>query len=229
MNTPIVILCGGLGTRLRSVVSDRPKPLALINGRPFLDILLKKILSFDVPKIYLSVGYKADYFRKYLQEYGLSKKIQLIEEPTKLGTGGAVNFAFKFINTESLIILNGDSFCDIDLREIENIGSKFRSSVIAVNSVEDTSRYGRVELNERKSHVYDFKEKGLHGRGLINTGVYYLLKSDILDEETYSLEEEVLAPLSREHKLRAYISNSEFIDIGIPSDYEKAQSFFRGI
>lgn len=226
MKTPIVILCGGKGSRLKSVVSDRPKPLALINGRPFLDILLAKLVSYEPPRLILSVGYMANFFRKYIEDYGFKGRIELVEEQKQLGTGGAINFVSNFLDSESMIVLNGDTFCDVDLAKFEEIGTTYNSSVVAVNWVNDTSRYGRVKLDSSNSFINKFTEKGVAGGGLINTGVYFLLKRDILDQEVYSFEEKLLPSLSMEGKLRAFVTSSAFIDIGVPSDYERAQIFF---
>lgn len=227
LNSPVVILCGGKGTRLRAVVNDRPKPLALINGRPFLDFLLEKILSYNPSRLILSVGYMADFFKKYIEDCGLDGRVELIAEHKQLGTGGAINFVSHFLNCDNLIVLNGDTFCNVDLTKIEEIGLKHNSSVVAVNSVENTSRYGRVQLDTDKTFVRKFTEKGVDGSGLINTGIYFLLRKDILDQEVYSFEEKMLPSLSMQGKLRAFITRSAFIDIGVPSDYERAQLFFK--
>ena len=148
---PVLILAGGKGTRLQSVVNDRPKPMADINGRPFLDLLLNRYKDHD---IYLSIGYMKDYIKNWYKD-----SVKYIEEGFALGTGGAIKHAFYEISSEYLIVINGDTYADIELREPTSLINMF------LVYQEDCSRYGYVEDNNGS---ISFREKGHHKEGYIN-------------------------------------------------------------
>jgi len=206
-NIPVLILAGGKGTRLQSVVADRPKPMADINGKPFLDILINR---YKKHAIWLGVGYMKDYIKDYYKD-----SVRYVEEGYALGTGGAIKLAFQEIGTEYLIVLNGDTFADVKLQD--------PTSLINMNLIyqDDCSRYGYVE--EIEEGKIRFKEKGHTEAGYINSGVYILHKAVFKDlPEQFSFEEF----LERYKDFVTVIRNdSQFIDIGVPEDYEKAKTF----
>ena len=203
---PVLILAGGKGTRLQGVVSDRPKPMADIAGHPFLDILINKYKQHD---IWLSVGYMKDYIKNHYKD-----SVKYVEEGYSLGTGGAIRLAFEEINSEYLIVLNGDTFADVVLED--------PTSLINMNLVyqDDCSRYGYVE--EIEEGQIKFKEKGHNSSGYINSGVYILHKAVFKDlPEQFSFETYL-------ERYKDFVTvkrnNVHFIDIGVPEDYEKAQN-----
>lgn len=207
-NLPVLILAGGKGTRLQSVVNDRPKVMAEVNGKPFIDILINKYKEHDV---YLSVNYKKDYIMDYYKD-----SVKYVIEDIPLGTGGAIKKAFQEIDTQYLIVLNGDTYTDIEPTNF--------SSMININAVhqDDCSRYGRIEETEDE---IIFKEKGEHKPGYINSGVYIIHRDFMLGTPTsFSLERfiESFDNVSCTHH------NSKFIDIGVPDDYKKAEDIIFG-
>jgi D-glycero-alpha-D-manno-heptose 1-phosphate guanylyltransferase len=221
------ILVGGLGTRLRSVVKDIPKPLADVGGKPFLWYLIKKLLQEDVKRIVLAAGYRADLVERFVSEFFANENIEVVVESEPLGTGGALRFSMEFVNKDYFFLLNGDSFLDVDLREFEadsfSIG-EFEIST-ALCKVENTERFGIVEIDEY-FRVTRFSEKGLdRDKNYINGGVY-ILKKYVLEDylrnfpDKFSFENDVLQKLDLQIIGIPY--KVDFIDIGSPEDFIKA-------
>lgn len=205
-DVPVLILAGGRGTRLQSEVSDRAKPMADINGRPFLDLLLERYKNHD---IYISVGYMKETIMDY---YG--DKYTYITEDEPLGTGGAIKKAFEVIGSDYLVVLNGDTFTDLKLSKAKP------ETKVLLNGVyqQDCSRYGSLSV-EYETRNISFTEKGYTGEGYINSGVYIVHKSAIEGQpSTYSFEDY----LNKEDDLGLILHKASFIDIGVPEDYFKA-------
>lgn len=203
---PVLILAGGRGTRLQSEVSDRAKPMADINGEPFLDLLLERYKNH---KIYISVGYMKETIVDYYKN-----KYEYIIEDKPLGTGGAIKKAFGEIDSEYLIILNGDTFTDLDLIEAKP------DTKVVLNGVyqKNCSRYGSITFDSDTMKI-GFTEKSYSGAGYINSGVYIVHKSAVEGQpEQYSFEDY----LNKEEDLGLVLHNKKFIDIGVPEDYFKA-------
>ncbi|ECP7379367.1 NTP transferase domain-containing protein [Campylobacter coli] len=212
-----IVLAGGLGTRLRSVVQDLPKPMAPINGKPFLAFVLEYLKKQGITEIILSVSYKYELIQEYFKDKFHSVKIRYNIEKELLGTGGAIKDALKFVKNEAYV-LNGDTFFDINLKKLVLNGSKI---CIALKQMQNFNRYGTVNVNEQ-GFVTSFEEKVFKKQGLINGGIY-LLKKDIFDE--FSLEkkfsfEEFLQENYKSLKIQTQIFDDYFIDIGIPEDYQ---------
>ena len=224
----ILILAGGLGTRLRSVIGETPKPVAVIHDKPFLYYLLKYLEQFSPKSVAISLCYEPDKVKDALKPYSFSYPLTFITEPTPLGTGGGILYCLSEMNVEDCIVLNGDTFFDIDLNGFWRFfKSKDADVLIASRCVEDSGRYGSLVIEN--DHVQDFKEKGFEGRGLINGGIY-ALKSSIFEHK------KVLESFSFEFFLKENIKNrqifakeykSSFIDIGIPDDFERAKDFLK--
>jgi NDP-sugar pyrophosphorylase family protein len=224
-----VILCGGLGTRLRSAFSNGPKVLAPVNGTPFLSFLLKQLSQASFKEVILCSGYKGDQikntFGKSYEELALRYSYEL--EP--LGTGGAIRNSIHMVKTDTILVMNGDSYIDINLNAYIRWFRK--NNVIAsllLKPLKNTDRYGRVEVNKNK-RVLSFKEKrtGL-GKGLINAGIYIFQKSVvgmIPAGENYSLESQLLPNLVGK-EFYGFQSEASFIDIGTRETYKQAESFF---
>ncbi len=217
-----IILAGGFGTRLKHVLPNVPKPMAPINGKPFLEVLINYLKKQGFNEFTLSVHHMREQIIDYFKgEPGISFAIE--EEP--LGTGGAILNSIKQAGvTGNVAVLNGDSFLEIDYKKFfEAHGEKNFS--LALREVEDTSRYGRVEVNG--SIITDFKEKGIAGKGLINTGyyiinAYWMLKQNL--PEKFSVESDFLLPKIKEIKPGYFVVKNYFIDIGVPEDYARAQN-----
>jgi D-glycero-alpha-D-manno-heptose 1-phosphate guanylyltransferase len=224
-----VILVGGLGTRLRSVLKDVPKPLADIKGKPFLWHLINKLLKEDVNRVILSAGYKAELISEFVREFFYNENIEVVVEREPMGTGGAVRFSMPNILGDCFFLLNGDSFFDIDLRRFERDSfsiEEFDIS-IALCEAENSQRFGVVEV-DRDFRVMKFREKGLENRGYINAGIYILNKSALESylrnfSNKFSFEKDVLEKL--ELRIIGIPYKGNFIDIGLPEDYIKIRRF----
>jgi len=219
-----IVLAGGLGTRLRSVVSDVPKPMAPINDKPFLEYILEFLNHQNIKKVILSVGYKWEVIKDYFgNKY---KDIELVYniEKEQLGTGGAIKDSLKLVENNNVYVLNGDTFFDVDLSNME---LKDNLIEIALKPMKNFDRYGVVEIDEN-GYIQNFKEKSYYNQGFINGGIY-LLKREIFDDfnlpKKFSFEE-FLENNFKNLKAKGKIFDGYFIDIGIPEDYEKVKRYF---
>lgn len=213
-----IILCGGLGTRLKSVIKDIPKPMAPINDKPFLEFIFEYLKRQCVKEIILAVSYRYEVIQEYFKDEFLGVKIKYSIEKELLGTGGAIKEALKFIKNEAYV-LNGDTFFNIDLSKLKLNGNKI---CLALKQMNDFDRYGTVNVDKQR-FVISFEEKVFKKQGLINGGIYLLTK-DIFNE--FNLEkkfsfEEFLQENYEKLKARAEIFDDYFIDIGIPNDYKR--------
>jgi D-glycero-alpha-D-manno-heptose 1-phosphate guanylyltransferase len=229
MKFDVIILAGGLGTRLASVVSDVPKPMAPVAGRPFLDFILQKLPLNNIGQIILAVGYKYDKIEEHYGDSYNGVPIVYSIENEPLGTGGGIGLALTHLNEESALILNGDTYFDVDYEALWQSHSEGNKPMtLALKQVDAPDRYGTVLLE--KNNIIRFQEKmeGLN-TGLINGGVYWInaeFTNELPSDEKYSFESEVLEKKVLEGKLNGHISTGLFIDIGIPKDYERAQEIF---
>lgn len=232
MSREAIILAGGFGTRLREVVADVPKPIAPIAGQPFLNYILKYLKHFGFEKVVLSVGYQGEKIHElYGDEFeGIQLEYAFEDEP--LGTGGAIKFSMEKTSAEEVLVLNGDTFFEVDLDELYELHESLLGDVTMVlREVEKPDRYGTVVLGEY-SRVNQFNEKqeGLDS-GLINGGVYLIDRGAfelVPLEQKFSIEQDFYAKYLKEIKLHGYISTGYFIDIGIPEDYYTANEAFKG-
>lgn len=221
----IIILSGGLGTRLKEVVNGIPKTMADINGKPFLCVLLDEFIKnkFDIENVILAVGYKKEYIKEYFKNGYKGLNIIFSEEEEPLGTGGAIKKALKYSKAENLIAINGDVYQEVNLKELMEIHKKMKKEVtLTLKYMENFDRYGAVEFDNNHM-VTKFEEKKPKEKGYINVGVY-AIKRNIFDnlnlENNFSIENDYFSKYVDERRFGAYIYDGEFIDIGIPSDYE---------
>lgn len=223
-----IILAGGKGTRLRELVSDVPKPMALINGRPFLDIIMRELYLQGFSRVVLSIGYLGDKIKSYFGSKYKSMDIIYVFEDEPLGTGGAVREAMNVCIEDHIYILNGDTFQFVNFVKVEKHWMSSRNPIIIGTMVEDVGRYGALSIHEGK--VKGFIEKGKYGPGFINTGYYVLNKAQLNDFpriKVFSLEHDFLAQQIISQDFDFISSNGGFIDIGVPEDYIKAQTQLR--
>ena len=219
-----IILAGGFGTRLQSVVSDVPKPMAPINGKPFLEYMLEELNNQNFNKVVLAIGYKKE---KIIDYFGSKyKNIELVysTEDEPLGTGGCVKQAMNYIDDEFVFILNGDTMFKVDFGKM----SKLNSLSIACKKMFDFDRYG--EVNIRNGVITKFEEKKYVKEGYINGGIYYLPKNifDLYDlPKKFSMEKDFFEKYINKLNIKAFLSEDYFIDIGIPEDFQKAQYDFQ--
>mgnify|MGYP001627451454 CR=1 FL=1 len=229
MHRDCIILAGGMGTRLQGVVSDRPKCLADINGKPFLYYLAKQLSAYHFCKVIFSIGYKGNMVKEYVMSHRDEFKFafDFAEESEPLGTGGAILNALPYSDTEDFFVVNGDTFFDVNFDTMLQIQqNKMADCTIALKPMSNTDRYGLVHIN-KEEQICSFEEKKTDGNGLINGGIYCIYKNSFLNipfPQKFSFEKEYLEKMITERDMYAYISNSYFIDIGIPTDFERAQT-----
>jgi len=228
-----VVLAGGKGTRLRSVVSDVPKPLAPVNGRPFLDYQLALLArSGRVAKAVLAIGWLADRVIEHYERNPPPLPLEYAVEHELLGTGGALRNALDATSTSRVLALNGDSVFRWELQPLfdahESAGAV---ATLALVRVPDTVRYGAVEV--QRGRVAAFREKvGSSGPGLINAGVYVFERAALERVEpgrVLSLEREVFPRMAVDGLLAAAVFESDFIDIGLPETYAAAADILPGL
>ncbi len=226
-----IILAGGLGTRLKDVVKDVPKSMAPINGRPFLEYLLNYMKHAGIEHVVLSVGYKHEIITRHFGNCFNDLTIEYSIEDQPLGTGGGIKKALKKIRGFKTFVFNGDTFFDVNLfRCADYIRIKEASVCIALKNIENTSRYGSVNMDEN-SRIKGFYEKGeKSGPGFINGGVYmfnknYLDKFSLPDK--FSIEKDFFEKYYESEAFFGMKCQGYFLDIGIPEDYEQAQTTFK--
>lgn len=232
-HVPAVILAGGLGTRLRPAFNSGPKSMAPVAGRPFLEYLLRRIAQSGFRDVVLCVGYERGQIEEWARDgkkWGL--RIRYSVEPTPLGTAGAVKLAAKLIDSEAFLVFNGDSFLAVELGDLvrEHVRSRAWATV-ALAKVRDPSRYGTVVLKP-DGEIEAFLEKSTAaaadscGWYLVNGGVYVFNKVVLNlapEMTTVSLEHEVFPQLLLKG-LKGFVSDGYFIDIGLPGDFQRAQT-----
>lgn len=229
VNVPVkmeaIVLAGGFGTRLRSVVKDVPKPMAPVAGKPLLEVLLGRLAEQGFSHVVLALGHLAEVIVEHFGAEFRGMEITHVIEETPLGTGGAVRLALAHCRADHAYVFNGDTFLDLETAAIEPLWQQFHEPLIVARDVPDTSRYGRLET--AGEHVQRFAEKGQSGPGLINAGCYVLPRHALdafVPGTAFSLEQDFLCPLVPANPLRVFVSQGYFIDIGIPEDYERAQT-----
>lgn len=228
MHKDCIILAGGMGTRLRDVVSDRPKCLADIAGKPFLYYQLDYLIQFQPHQVILAIGYQKEQVKAFIQAYQdhFPFQFRFSEEDEPLGTGGAILNAMNLCETEDVFILNGDTFHAADLnRMLAFQQQKMADCSLALKWVEKADRYGLVEINSDEQ-IITFREKSPGSSGLINAGVYCLFKNAFMSipfPDKFSFEKDFLEQFLSERQFFGFENPSYFIDIGIPDDYQKAQ------
>ena len=229
MISEAIILAGGLGTRLRPAVSDLPKCMAPINGKPFLDYLVQYLQRQGITHFIFSVGYLHEIIEAHLRENYPLLSYQLSIENEPLGTGGGIRWACEKSNQKTVLVCNGDTLYKADVAALsafhENTGAQCTLSLKPMNNFD---RYGAVVLNEDHS-IRSFSEKQFYATGLINGGVYALETAVFLKKnfpEKFSFEKDYLEKEATKNNpvLFGMVQDEYFIDIGIPEDFEKAKS-----
>jgi D-glycero-alpha-D-manno-heptose 1-phosphate guanylyltransferase len=216
-----VILAGGFGTRLKSISGDIPKPMVLVGGEPFLYMLMRRLEEQGCEHIVLSLYYCSEYIIKKIEhDKPVSCRVSFCVEETPLGTGGAIKKSSTLISTDSFVALNGDTLCDIDYSELLTAALDV-DLIVAAAGVSDVSRYGRIVIDKDKN-IIELNEKGYTGPGLINAGTYvvntkYLQK---FTKTSFSFEHDFLPHFKG--RMKALLVHGEFVDIGVPLDYNYA-------
>lgn len=227
-----IILAGGLGTRLRPVISDLPKCMAPINGIPFINFILSYLLQQKVERFILSVGYKNEIIIEHIGKNFPTIDVEFVIEENPLGTGGAVKKACNSVKGTDTFILNGDTLFNINLSELSKFHrSKSANFTMALKELKNFSRYGSVETNA-DSRLINFNEKTDCKKGKINAGVYALNVNSLKEKAlpvSFSFEKEYLEKYFLSDNFYGLAFNEYFIDIGIPEDYDKFNTIYMSI
>ena len=225
-----IILAGGLGTRLRSVVSNLPKALAKVNDLPFLYYLVQYLKNNNVNRVIFSLGFKNEMIIEYLNSLNIEMEFIYSIEDSPLGTGGAIKRALSFTKDDNIIVLNGDTYYNVNLAELFEFHNHHKSScTIALKQMNNFDRYGTVEIDNH-SKIISFKEKTFCKNGLINGGILVICKSFFLKlnlPSVFSLEVDFFKKVVEFNCGHGFLNNNFFIDIGVPDDFEKAQINFK--
>ena len=223
-NIDVVILAGGLGTRLRPVIGDTPKCLAPINGKAFIDIQIDYLIKQGFQRFILCVGYKANRVREHIESREKGEFIFSVES-SPLGTGGAIILAMEKIKSKDFFVLNGDSYFPIDLKSLYDFHLKNKPDItIAGKHMENPDRYGIILVNP-ENRVIGFEEKGFQNNAIINGGVYVISINTLMREkmpEVFSFEKEILQRQYHQKKIYCFPFNDYFVDIGVPTEFHKA-------
>lgn len=225
-----IVLAGGFGTRLQGVVSDVPKSMAMIHGRPFLEYQLDYLIGQGVERVVLSVGYKREFIMDHFKTSYRSLEIDYAVEEEPLGTGGGIRLAFWKVKGLRAFVMNGDSLFRFDFRKmLDHHMKKKADATLSLRKLDDTGRYGRVEMN-RMHRITGFTEKREGaGPGYINGGVYVLEKLFLMEPEfrgRFSIEKDCFERYYPHARLFGFPSSGYFRDIGIPEDFNMAQHEF---
>jgi NDP-sugar pyrophosphorylase family protein len=232
INIPALILVGGLGTRLRSVLPDRPKALAPVAGRPFLAFLLDQLQAAGVRRVVLCTGYQAHQVEETFGSRYRDLSLAYSREEMPLGTGGALRLALPLLDAEHALVLNGDSYVDLPLGEFHTWHREhgFAGSLL-LTWVEDAARFGTVET-DASGRIQAFREKqGLSRPGWINAGVYLLARAHLEElpaGRPVSLEREAF-PAWLAEGLGGYTRRAAFLDVGTPESLAQAETFLAGV
>lgn len=230
-----IILAGGFGTRLKEVVADQPKPMADINGKPFLEIIVKQLLKLGIKEIIFSLHYMPEKIISYFSKnYSPINKFYYIIEPEPLGTGGAIKFILSkdiISKNENFIVINGDTYIDYSLEDLVDVHLKNKKKItLLLKKINNTSRYGSIKFND--TEITSFCEKESNKSGYINAGVY-IMREDLFNKynlnPSFSLESDFLEKYIKEIKPSFSLTENFFIDIGVKSDYLKARKILSNL
>jgi len=222
-----IILAGGLGTRLKSVVHKVPKSLAPVAGKPFLEYLLQYAKKEGIEKFIFALGYKTELIEAFVNSCLPARSFSLSIEEEPLGTGGAIYQACKQVIGQHVIVLNADTFFGIRFSDLaKEHEARKADCTLALKPMQAFDRYGVVEMNA-EGVISGFSEKKYREDGLVNGGIYALQVQTFLKKEyppVFSFEQEYLQKQYPEGHFFGMISDAYFIDIGVPADYQRAQT-----
>ena len=224
MSKEAIVLAGGFGTRLQSVLGDIPKPMAPIGDVPFLEYLLDYLFSEGIEHIVLSVGYRHETIMDYFGKSFKGLKLSYCIEKTPLGTGGGIKESLSFCDSNQVFVINGDTYFDVSLDVMRNHSNQ-KDLLLALCPMKNSDRYGSVELDER-GRVLKFKEKQFLEFSLINGGIY-LINCKIFDgkdvADKFSFEKDIMEAYVDKSNIYGMVFENYFVDIGVPEDYARAQ------
>lgn len=222
-----IVLAGGMGTRLRSVVAEIPKPMAPVAGKPFLEYLLEWLHKGGVTRVVLSVGYKWEVIEEYFGTRFRGIELVYSVEDTPLGTGGAIALACSRTRSRTVLVVNGDTIFPLDPARLHAAQEeRGQGATLALKRMTEFDRYGTVTLSG--SEIVGFHEKAFRKEGLINGGIYAVDRDFLLGRDLparFSFEQEILEKEAGKGRLFGMEFDAPFLDIGIPEDYARAADF----
>jgi D-glycero-alpha-D-manno-heptose 1-phosphate guanylyltransferase len=229
----MIILAGGLGTRLKAVVTNVPKPMASVAGRPFLTYVLDYWIRHEIRSFVISTGYLANVIKSYFGDEYQGATITYVHEESPLGTGGALRLVLNKLkwSNELVLMANGDTWFPVQLEQLSADAQVQGTPItLSLKKLENNDRYGGVELNQN-GQVTTFG-KMTNGPSYINTGICLLdieiIKKALLNQpESFSLENDFLPLFAASGMVGGSIQDQPFLDIGIPEDYERAPEFLK--
>lgn len=224
-----IILAGGFGTRLRHIVSNVPKPMAPVAGRPFLEYILSDLEENGVDHVVLAVCHMKDSIIGHFGGRFHDMKLDYSEEQSPLKTGGAIKKAMTLCHEDRILVVNGDTYYKVPLQQMHAFASGTgKLATIAVKEMEQFTRYGKVDL-DKDGLITAFHEKAFCPKGYINGGVYDIARETLQGyPEVFSMEEDCFPNLLKIREVAGFVCDTYFIDIGVPEDYARAQNDFRG-
>lgn len=228
----VIILAGGLGTRLQGVIGEYPKCMASVNGKPFLSYVFQYLSQQQCVRVILSLGYKHEVVTQWLDTQDLPFVVDYVIEHQPLGTGGGIHLAMKQAVADNIVVLNGDTMFMANLKQQMDFHLAHHASVtLGLKKMRAFDRYGVVNTNQA-GVITSFEEKKYRDEGMINGGIYIVNERAFHGKhlpEKHSFEKDYLEKYTHENKFYGLESEGYFIDIGIPEDYERAQSNFKNL
>jgi len=223
-----VVMAGGLGTRLGVLTAECPKPMLDVGGRPFLSYLLDFLVFSGIVHVILAVSYKHETIIDFFGENYRGAQIDYYISNPPMGTGADLIAALEMACDDEVAVLNGDTLFDVNLRDLFNFHIDVSGMVtLALRTMFNTDRYGLVEMDVSSKRIVGFREKAHFDKGLINGGVYVVSRSALLSvapHGSFSFEHDFLEKYYGLYPFYGFVHDGFFIDIGIPEDYEKAQT-----
>lgn len=228
----VIILAGGFGTRLKSVVSDLPKCLAEVSEKPFLSYVLDSLINYNYNHFIFSLGYKSEFIIDFIETNYPQLNVTYSIEKDPLFTGGAIRLALEKCREKNVLIINADTYFGFDLNQFLSYHIDQNSDIsIALKYMENFDRYGVVKFDDN-TNINSFEEKKFQERGYINCGYIIINKNILMNMPLnipFSFEKDFLFLNLSKLKVLAFVANAYFIDIGIPEDFTKANLDFKGI
>lgn len=225
----VLILTGGQGTRLRNVVNDRPKTMADISGKPFLDLLINYLAGFRLKRFILCTGYMSEFIEQYYKNSKTKFEIIVSREERPLGTAGAFKNAERLIKSDNVLVLNGDCFCPVELDKFFDFYKQAKAfAAIVLTKIANNGEYGSVELSEDK-RIMAFREKAKDKIALVNAGTYLLNRevfSLIPKNKKYSFEYNLFPELCSK-EFYGFVTEEKLLDIGTPERYKQAKNILK--
>lgn len=228
-NFSVAILAGGYGTRLAPAVVDKPKVLAKVSKRPFLEYLLNQLNNSHFKRAVLCTGYLSEQIEKTFGNRYKNLHLLYSTERSALGTAGSLRHALPLLTSETILVMNGDSFCDVDFKKFWkfHLNKKAKASLV-LSKVVDPSHFGNVRLGVDERIIEFMEKKAGSGKRFVSAGIYLIQKvliKKIPKSKQISIEKDIF-PTWIGCGFYGYKTNDNFIDIGTPESYKRAKQFF---